>query len=117
VDSLRLFVRLWAIFAIVILVYAIVDLRLTPELWTESHFSMRPDLEQILELRHWGGRLLREGAFSMLVGNALALGGLLALLTQSVVRLCTRWRKPAERDRISVIPSRAPTSVPPSELG
>ena len=98
---------------IVIVAYAYVDLRLHPWLEQETNFSMTPDLSQLPDLLHWGGRLLKEHAFVLLLGNAVVLGGLLALVVTSLARL---WQKKREfvltGERISVLPS-APTSVPP----
>jgi hypothetical protein len=91
-DSVRSFVKLWAGFTIVILGYAIIDLRTNPWLYDETKFTMRPDLSQIGDLVHWGGRLLKEQALSLLVGNALVLAGLLTLLLFGIVRLLRRPR-------------------------
>jgi hypothetical protein len=99
----------------VILSYAVLDLRANPWLYDETKFTMRPDLSQIGDLVHWGGRLLKENALVLLVGNALVLAGLLTLLLYGVVRLVRR-RAPApvdiEAERVAVFgPDRV--SVPP----
>jgi hypothetical protein len=99
--------------AVVIMAYAYVDLRLHPWLAQETNFSMTPDLSQLPDLLHWGGRLLKENALMLLLGNALVLGGLVALAVTSLARLWHRKREFAlSGERISVLPSQ-PTSVPP----
>ena len=111
--SVRSFVRLWMASVAVILAYAYVDLRLHPWLEQETHFSMTPDFSQLPDLLHWGGRLLKEHAFVLLLGNAVVLGGLIALGVTSMTRLWQRKRTFAlTAERISVLPS-APTRVPP----
>jgi hypothetical protein len=95
--SVRAFVRLWILSSIVILAYAMVDLTLHPWLRQETHFSMRPDLSRAGELVHWGGRLLKENAHSLLVCNALVLGGLLALVIHGAARLIRRSRDEASQ--------------------
>jgi hypothetical protein len=115
-DSVRSFVRLWAGLTVIILAYAFLDLRMHPWLLDESNFTMRPDLTRVGDLAHWGGRLLRENALSLLVGNALVLGGLLALCGRWVTR---RIRAPAAAvetavvERISVFPTEPPLSTRP----
>jgi hypothetical protein len=93
-------------------VYSVVDLRLNPWLHHESYFSMRPDLSRLPDLMHWGGRLLRHGAVSLWITNALLISGAVALIIQSVLRIVKRLRsgKRAE-ERVSIVS--APTSVPP----
>ncbi len=108
-DSVRSFVKLWAGFAIAILTYAFFDLRLNPWLHEEHAFTMRPDLNQIGDLVHWGGRLLKEDAVVLLVSNALVLSGLIALGVHAVVRLFRRGRPSEEQpvvpeERVSVFP-------------
>ena len=116
-DSVRSFVRLWAGLAVAILAYATLDLRLNPWLYEEHAFTMRPDLSQLPDLLHWGGRLLKESAFVLLASNALVIAGLLALLVHGVMRLFRRGRSPEEAndevERISVFPQTERLSVPP----
>jgi hypothetical protein len=71
----------WAGFTVATVAYAYVDLAFTPGLHVESGFSVTLDVARISELWHWGGRLVREGAFVLLVCNAVLLGGLLALVS------------------------------------
>ena len=70
-DSVRGFFRIWIAVALVLIVYSVVDLRLNPWLHHESYFSMRPDWSRLPDLMHWGGRLLRHGAVSLWITNAL----------------------------------------------
>lgn len=114
VDSARSFVRLWLLLTLLILGYAWLDLRLTPRLSFETEFSMRPDLSQLPDLLHWGGRLLNHGAVSLLLGNALVLAGLAALVGRGVAHLLQRWLRPSSAPRVSIVPAPAPTSVPPT---
>jgi hypothetical protein len=116
VDSARGFVRLWLLLALLILAYAWVDLRLNPRLLFETEFSMRPDLSQLPDLMHWGGRLLNHGALSLLIGNALVLAGLGALLGRTIVHFVQRLRRPSLDSRVSIVPAGAPTSVPPPRI-
>lgn len=116
VDSARGFVRLWLCLAVLILGYAWLDLRLNPRLLFETQFSMRPDLSQLPDLMHWGGRLLNHGAVSLLVGNAVVLAGMAALVGRSVVRFVQRLRSPTLNTRVSIVPAAAPTSVPPPRI-
>jgi hypothetical protein len=112
VDSARSFVRLWLVLTAGILFYAWLDLKLNPRLLMETQFSMRPDLDQLPDLMHWGGRLLNHRALSLLVGNAVVLGGIGALFGRGAVRIVKRIR---ERDEsVSIVPSPPPTSVPPA---
>lgn len=113
VDSARSFMRLWLVLTAGILLYAWLDLKLNPRLSSETQISMRPDLAQLPDLLHWGGRLLNHRALSLLVGNALVLGGVGALAGSGALRLVKRLR---QRDEavVSVVPAPAPTSVPPA---
>ena len=72
-DSVRSFVRIWAALTVVILAYAFIDLRMHPWLETEHHFTMTPDINQLPALLHWGGRLLKESAFSLLFSRCGAM--------------------------------------------
>ena len=105
-DSVRSFLQLWLGLSMAILGYAFVDLKLHPWLLDEQNFSMKPDLSRVGELAHWGGRLLRENQVSLLVCNALILGGLLALSAHALMRRMRRPADPApmEVDRVSVFP-------------
>ena len=78
-DSVRSFVALWVSSTAAILGYAWFDLRHNPWLYEERNFTMCPDLSRVPDLMHWGGRLLKEQATSLLVMNAIVIGGLLAL--------------------------------------
>ena len=112
-DSARGFVRLWLCLTLAVLVYAWLDLRLHPRLATETRFSMRPDLSQAWDLVHWGGRLLNHGETYLLVGNALVLGGLAALVLRTTIRWVAGFGRAPISRRISVVPGPAPTSVRP----
>jgi hypothetical protein len=97
--SVRGFLSLWSAISASILAYAFGDLALHPALRRETNFSMQPDLARVGELVHWGGRLLKEGHWSLLVSNALLLGGLVALALGSILRWVRREREPtAEAD-------------------
>jgi hypothetical protein len=66
------------------------------------------------DLLHWGGRLLNHGAFGMLIGNALVLSGMFALLIRGAWRLIRR--RPSElEEHVSIVPV-LPPSVPPSSF-
>src|SRR5258706_3553479 len=109
VVSGRVFVLLWAALAAVVIGYALLDLHLSPSLWAEHHFSMQPDLTQIWEVRHWGGRMVREGAWALLVPNALGIGGLCALCIHGIGRWLKNGRKPSKRPaRVSAGPASIP---------
>jgi hypothetical protein len=97
------------------LVYSYVDLRLNPWLETETHFSLRPDFTQLHDLWHWGGRLLRHGAVSLLFANAVVMAGIAALALHSIALFIQRLRRSGANDpgRVSVVPGSPPTSVPP----
>jgi hypothetical protein len=114
VDSVRGFLRIWIVVALLLVVYSFVDLGLNPWLHGESHFSMRPDWSRLPDLVHWGGRLLRHGAVSLWIANALLISGAVALLIQSVLRVVGRLRSAKDsppEERVSIVS--APTSVPP----
>lgn len=113
VDSAKSFVRLWALLTVVVLAYAWLDLRLNPRLLRETQFSMRPDWEQLPDLMHWGGRLLNHQALSLLIGNALVLGGMAALIGRGLIRMIGRLRQRDEA-AVSIVPGPPPTSVPPA---
>ena len=109
---MRAFVLLWAVLTALVVGYAFLDLWLSPALWAEQSFSMEPDLSQFWEVRHWGGRLLRERAWGLLVCNALVLGGLAALVLHGAGRWLLK-RYSAAPSRRSVFPERS-ASIPPS---
>lgn len=99
-HSVRGFLSLWSVISASILGYAFGDLALHPALRRETNFSMQPDIARVGELVHWGGRLLKEGHWSLLVSNALLLGGLAALVLGGVLRWIRREREPtASTDR------------------
>jgi hypothetical protein len=113
VDSARGLVRLWLIFTVLLLLYSYCDLRMNPWLEGETHFSLKPDVSQLHDLWHWGGRLLRHGAVFLLVANAFVISGIAALAIHSVALFVQRKRAIATENRISVVPGGPPTSVPP----
>lgn len=91
-DSTRSLLALWFCISLTILAYAGIDLWLHPSLYGEVHFTMQPDVTQIGDLWHWGGRLLKEGAIALLVANAIVMGGLLALVGRGMVRFLAKLR-------------------------
>ena len=113
VDSAKSFVRLWLLLTVLVLGYAWLDLRLHPRLAVETHFSLEPDLARLPDLAHWGGRLLNHGELLLLLGNALVLSGLGALVLSSLLALARRLRRPHAEPRISIVPGGVPNSVPP----
>jgi hypothetical protein len=90
-SSVPRFIGLWVGLTAVILCYAYADLVLNPWLMRESGVALQPDWSRIGELWHWGGRLLREQP-AVLLGNAAALGGLLALGLDALVGRVRRRR-------------------------
>jgi hypothetical protein len=80
VFSLRSLLSVWVSSSLATLGYAYADLSLTPGLHQERGFSIHIDFARVGELWHWGGRLLNEGAISLLVLNAIMVGGFLSLL-------------------------------------
>ena len=80
----RIFARLWLLFTLLTLAYAACDLALNPWLRLEPGFSMKPDLTRVPDLMHWGGRLYINGAWWLLVCNAVLLGGMAALLASAL---------------------------------
>jgi hypothetical protein len=114
VDSAKGFVRLWLALTVAVLAYAWLDLRFTPRLQVETQLSMRPDWSQLPDLMHWGGRLLNHRALSLLLGNALALGGMGALFGYGALRFVRRLRRHTAEPHVSIVPSPPPTSVPPA---
>jgi hypothetical protein len=112
VISARGFVLIWTATTLAILVYAFVDLWVSPSLHGEHSFSMQVDFSQIWEVRHWGGRLVRERAWSLLAGNAVAIGGILALAFHGIARFVARRRLREEDAPPSLVPD-SRSSVPP----
>jgi len=105
VFSVRSLLLLWVCTSLATLGYAYVDLRVTPGLIQERGFSIDLDFARVGELWHWGGRLLNEGALSLLVFNAIIVGGFLALIVLWLGQLLRRaWQPRAESEP-------APTSV------
>lgn len=88
--SVRSLLLLWVCTSLATLGYAYVDLRVTPGLLQERGFSIELDLTRVGELWHWGGRLLNEGAFGLLVFNAIIVGGFLSLLALWIAELARR---------------------------
>jgi hypothetical protein len=116
VFSVRSLLILWVCTSFATLGYAYVDLRVTPGLIQERGFSIDLDLSRVGELWHWGGRLLNEGAMSLLVFNAIIVGGFLALIVLWLGQLLRRaWqpRTEPEAAATSVSTSVAFGSVPP----
>ena len=105
-HSTRIFVRLWLCITVVILAYAFLDLSINPWLREEHAFTMQPDLTKVPDLVHWGGRLLKERAVSLLIANAIVLGGLVSIGVSAVVGLL---RRTGEAEQLN-----ARTSMPPS---
>jgi hypothetical protein len=113
VDSVSSFIKSWLIATLLIVAYAWVDLRLNPHLALETSFTLTPDLHRLSDLWDWGGRLLHHRALGLLLLNAVALGGILALAWRAGAALLRRLRSPLESPRISIVPASVPTSVPP----
>ncbi|HVY30739.1 MAG TPA: hypothetical protein VHB79_29470 [Polyangiaceae bacterium] len=113
VDSVTSFLKAWLAATAVIVGYAFVDLRFNPHLNAETSFTLTPDVSRLSDLWDWGGRLLHHGALGLLALNAIALGGIAALVVRGVLALLRRWREPGEPSRISIVPASVPTSVPP----
>ncbi|HVY44660.1 MAG TPA: hypothetical protein VHB21_02230 [Minicystis sp.] len=106
-HSVRSFLSLWSIATASILAYAFVDLGMNPGLYRETHFSMQPDLSRVGELVHWGGRLLKERHWSLLVSNALVLGGLTALALGALGRALRTTRGASPPDDAAADDARA----------
>lgn len=112
-DSVRSLLRLWFWLSAAILAYAVIDLWMHPWLHEEQTFSMKPDLARAPELVHWGGRLVRQDQKSLLVSNAVVIGGVMALGAHALrMRLRRRRRtemaqaseRDGEREHVSVLP-------------
>ena len=113
VDSLSSFLKAWLAATLLIIGYAWVDLRFNPHLALETSFTLTPDVARLTDLWDWGGRLLHHGAVGLLVANAVALGGILALVVRGVLSVVRHVRSPMDQPRISIVPASVPTSVPP----
>jgi len=116
VFSVRSLLLMWVCTSLATLGYAYLDLHITPGLIQERGFSIDLDFTRVGELWHWGGRLLNEGAMSLLVFNAIIVGGFLALLVLWVSQLLRRALQPRnepEPSSASVSTSVAFGSVPP----
>jgi hypothetical protein len=116
VFSVRSLLSVWVSSSLATLGYAYADLSLTPGLHQERGFSIQIDISRIGELWHWGGRLLNEGAISLLVLNAIMVGGFLSLLMLWVGQLLRRAlqvRREATPSETSATTSVAFGSVPP----
>jgi hypothetical protein len=110
-DSVRSYVGLWFGLTVCILGYAFLDLQHNPWLHEEHNFTMTPDLNQIWDLTHWGGRLLKEGAFGLLICNAILVAGILALVVSSVLRAVRTAASPGRTGTAELAPERM--SLPP----
>jgi hypothetical protein len=116
VFSVRSLLLLWVCTSLATLGYAYLDLHITPGLIQERGFSIDLDFTRVGELWHWGGRLLNEGAMSLLVFNAIIVGGFLALLVLWMAQLLRRVLQPRtepEPNAPSVSTTVAFGSVPP----
>lgn len=108
--SLRSLLLVWVSSSLATLGYAYVDLSLTPGLHQERGFSIQIDIERVSELWHWGGRLLNDGAISLLIFNAIAVGGFLALIVLWLAQLAMRlWQ--VRRDASTTTVAEAPNST------
>lgn len=112
-DSVSSFLKAWLAATLLIVGYAWVDLRFNPHLAFETSFTLTPDVTRLSDLWDWGGRLLHHGAVSLLALNAIALGGLAAVVVRSAQSLVRRLRAPIDPVRVSIVPGSVPTSVPP----
>src|SRR4030095_2864722 len=113
VDSLSSFLKAWLAATLLIVGYAWVDLRFNPHLAFETNFTLTPDVTRLADLWDWGGRLLHHGAVGLLALNAIALGGIAAIVVRGALTLMRRLRTPLDAARISIVPASVPTSVPP----
>jgi hypothetical protein len=113
VDSVSSFLKAWLAATFVIVGYAWVDLRFNPHLAFETGFTLTPDVTRLSDLWDWGGRLLHHGAVGLLVLNAIALGGLAAVVVRGALSVLRRLRAPIDPVRVSIVPASVPTSVPP----
>lgn len=82
----KTFLLFWFASVAGILTYAFIDLHSNPQLSTERNFTLQPDFSQLPDAMHWGGRLLHHQAWTLLLGNALFVGGLIALVIGSLLQ-------------------------------
>ena len=113
VDSVSNFLKAWLAATLLIVGYAWVDLRFNPHLYYETSYTLTPDVTRLSDLWDWGGRLLHHGAVGLLVLNAIALGGITAIVARGAIALVHRLRAPSDQPRVSIVPASVPTSVPP----
>ncbi len=113
VDSVSSFLKAWLAATLLIVAYAWVDLRLNPHLAFETSFTLTPDVTRLADLWDWGGRLLHHGALGLLLLNAIALGGIAAIVVRAGLALVRRLYTPSDTRRVSIVPGSVPTSVPP----
>ena len=116
VESVSSFLKAWLAATLLIVGYAWVDLRFNPHLAFETSFTLTPDITRLPDLWDWGGRLLHHGAVGLLVLNAIALGGIAALVVRgalTLIRRISHAHSDADSPRVSIVPASVPTSVPP----
>jgi hypothetical protein len=113
VDSVSNFLKAWLVATLLIVGYAWVDLRFNPHLSYETSFTLTPDVTRLADLWDWGGRLLHHGAVGLLALNAIALGGITAIVARGAIALVHRLRTPSDQHHVSIVPASVPTSVPP----
>lgn len=93
----RTFLLFWVAGTLGVLAYAGLDLTMNPGLALEQSFSMKPDWNRVVDLQHWGGRLIHHGAWPLLVANAFILGGLVALAFSTLWQLAKGTKDRVER--------------------
>jgi hypothetical protein len=113
VDSVSSFFKAWLVATLLIVGYAWVDLRFNPHLTYETSFTLTPDVTRLSDLWDWGGRLLHHGAVGLLALNAIALGGIAAIVVRGALSIVRRLKTPIDPVRVSIVPASVPTSVPP----
>lgn len=113
VESAASFLKAWLVATLLIVAYAWVDLRINPHLAFETSFTLTPDFTRLPDLWDWGGRLLHHRALGLLGMNAIALGGIAAIVGRGLFSLVRRLRSPGDTQRVSIVPASVPTSVPP----
>jgi len=113
VDSVSSFLKAWLAATLLIIGYAWLDLRFNPHLSYETSFTLTPDVARLSDLWDWGGRLLHHGAVGLLALNAIALGGIIAIVVKGALGVVRRLRAPLDAPRVSIVPASVPTSVPP----
>lgn len=113
VDSVSSFLKAWLAATLLIVGYAWADLRFNPHLAFETSFTLTTDVTRLADLWDWGGRLLHHGALGLLLLNAIALGGVAAIVVRAALTLVRRLYTPSDTPRVSIVPGSVPTSVPP----